>query len=345
MSPPLTPTAPRPALGQSRRERAAMAVLLLAILAMLLLSLGLGPAALSWRAVVGGLLDPADPLAGLIVWQIRLPRVLLALLIGLVLGLSGAALQGLLRNPLAEPGLLGISPAAAFGAVAVFYSGLSGAFALALPLGGILGATCAVALLHLLARRGGVLTLILAGVAVSSFAGALTSLALNLSPNPFAATEIVFWLLGSVADRSWEQVALALPFMALGSLLLATAGRGLEALSLGEDAAQTLGHPPQRTRALVVLGTALAVGAATAVAGAIGFVGLIVPHLLRPLVGHRPGRLLPLAALGGGALLLAADLAVRWLSPGPELKLGVVTALVGAPFFLVLLLRLRREAA
>nr|WP_119169011.1 iron ABC transporter permease [Algihabitans albus] len=328
-------------------SRAGVAALLLAGAAVLLftVSLSVGPAQLSPAATFAGLLDPADPVAGLIVWEIRLPRTLLAFLIGAVLGLSGAALQGLLRNPLAEPGLLGVSPAAAFGAVAVFYSGLAGSFALALPLGGIAGAGLAVLLLQLLAGRGGVLTLILAGVAVSSFAGALTSLALNLSPNPFATAEIVFWLLGSVADRSWQQVALALPFLALGSGLLLSATRGLEALSLGEEAAATLGQPPQRTRGLVVFGTALAVGAATAVSGAIGFVGLIVPHVLRPLVGHRPGRLLPLAALGGGTLLLAADLCVRLLSPGPELKLGVVTALVGAPFFLLLLLRLRREVA
>lgn len=331
------------AAGQ--RSHAGAAATLLTGLAVLLFAISLttGPAQLSLLATFKGLLDPADPVAGLIVWEIRLPRTLLAFLLGTVLGLSGAALQGLLRNPLAEPGLLGVSPAAAFGAVAVFYSGLAGSFALALPLGGIVGAGVAVLLLQLLAGRGGVLTLILAGVAVSSFAGALTSLALNLSPNPFATSEIVFWLLGSVADRSWQQVALALPFLVLGSGLLLSATRGLEALSLGEEAAATLGHPPKRTRGMVVFGTALAVGAATAVAGAIGFVGLIVPHLLRPLVGHRPGRLLPLAALGGGTLLLAADLCVRLLSPGPELKLGVVTALVGAPFFLLLLLRLRRE--
>ena len=331
----------------ARPSLAGAAAGLLAGLAFLLcaISLTVGPAQLSPAATLAGLLDPADPVAGLIVWEIRLPRTLLAFLIGAALGLSGAALQGLLRNPLAEPGLLGVSPAAAFGAVAVFYSGLAGSFALALPLGGIFGAGVAVLLLQLLAGRGGVLTLILAGVAVSSFAGALTSLALNLSPNPFATSEIVFWLLGSVADRSWQQVALALPFLLLGGLLLMSSTRGLEALSLGEEAAATLGHPPRRTRGLVVFGTALAVGAGTAVAGAIGFVGLIVPHLLRPLVGHRPGRLLPLAALGGGTLLLAADLCVRLLSPGPELKLGVVTALVGAPFFLLLLLRLRRELA
>jgi len=319
--------------------------LALAGAAMLAASLAAGPAGLPAAAVLRGLLDPADPVAGLIVWEIRVPRTLLALSIGAVLGLAGAALQGLLRNPLAEPGLLGVSPAAAFGAVVVFYSGLAGSFALALPLGGILGAAVAVLLLQILARQGAVLTLILAGVAVSSFAGALTSMALNLSPNPFATAEIVFWLLGSVADRSWEHVGLAAPFMLAGSLMLLAAARGLDALTLGEDAAQTLGHPPARTRALVVLGTALAVGAATAVAGAIGFVGLIVPHVLRPLVGHRPGRLLPLAALGGATLLLAADVAARWLSPGPDLKLGVVTALIGSPFFLALLLRLRREAA
>ncbi|WP_449687210.1 FecCD family ABC transporter permease [Aerophototrophica crusticola] len=208
------------------------------------------------------------------------------------------------------------------------------------------GALLATGVLYLLAGRdAGVLTLILAGVAVSSLAAALTSLALSLSPNPFALTEIVFWMLGSLADRSLEHVLLATPFMLLGAALLLSVGRGLDALSLGEDTARSLGFSVSRVGALVIVGTALAVGAAVAVAGAIGFIGLIVPHLLRPLVAHQPGRLLAPSALGGAALALAADIAVRLGGPGPELKLGVVTALLGAPFFLALVLRLRRSVA
>ena len=280
----------------------------------------------------------------LIVREVRLPRALLGLLIGVTLGLSGAALQGFLRNPLAEPGLIGVSASASFGAVLMFYTGLSGLFALALPLGGMVGACVGVVLIQALAGRGGSpFTLILAGIAVTSFAAALTSLTLNLAPNPFAALEIMFWLMGSLADRSFEHVWLSAPFMVAGWLLLATLGRPLDALTLGEDAAQTLGFDLRRVRHRLVFGTALCVGAATSVAGAIGFVGLVVPHLLRPLVGHKPSALLPASALGGAVLVLVADVAVRLLSPGRELKLGVLTALVGAPFFLFLVMRLRRQ--
>jgi iron complex transport system permease protein len=213
-----------------------------------------------------------------------------------------------------------------------------------LPLGGIAGGACAVLLMQALAgRTTGALPLILAGVAVSSLAGALTSLALNLSPNPFAALEIVFWMMGSLADRSLEHVWLAAPFMAAGWALLLGLGRALDALSLGEDTAQTLGVSLRAARNRMVCGVALGVGAATAVAGTIGFVGLVVPHLLRPLVGHRPRHLLLTSALGGACLVLAADLMVRLVTPGRELKLGVLTALIGAPFFFRLVWRLRRE--
>lgn len=318
--------------------------LVAAVLTAFVASLLIGPVVLDPAEVLRALFLGEPEASALIVREVRLPRAVLALTIGATLGLAGAALQGFLRNPLAEPGLIGVSAAAAFGAVAVFYTGLAGAFALALPLGGMAGALVAVVIVQLLAGQGGgSLSLILAGIAVSAFAAALTSLALNLAPSPFAALEIMFWLMGSLADRSFEHVGLALPFMALGWLLLATIGRPLDALTLGEDAAATLGADLADVRRRLVLGTALAVGAATAVAGAIGFVGLVVPHLLRPLVGHRPSALLLPSALGGAALTLAADIGVRLLSPERELKLGVLTALVGAPFFLLLILRYRRE--
>ena len=201
-------------------------------------------------------------------------------------------------------------------------------------------------LLHLLAgREASTLSIILAGVAINAFSAALTSLVLNFAPNPYAALEIIFWIMGSLADRSMEHVQLVAPIMLLGWLLLLASGRGLDALTLGEDTAASLGIDLGYLRLKLILGTALAVGAAVAVSGAIGFVGLVVPHLLRPLVGQQPARLLPASALGGAALLLAADLLVRLLPTGPELKLGVVTALVGAPIFLLLLHRLRREMA
>ena len=291
------------------------------------------------------LLRGEPSLGALVLYELRLPRALLGLAVGFSLGVAGAAMQGLLRNPLAEPGIVGISGSAALGAVVVFYSGLAGASALALPLGGIAGAAAATLVLFGLAGRGaGTTTLILAGVAINAFAGAATSLALNLSPNPYAALEIVFWLMGSLADRSMPHVALVLPLMALGWVLLLLSGPALDALTLGEDTAASLGFGLGRLRVQLIAGAALAVGSAVAVTGSIGFVGLVVPHLLRRLVGGRPGRLLLPSALGGGILTLAADLGVRLIGVRPELKLGVVTAIVGAPFLFHLIWRLRRSA-
>ncbi|MBY8978276.1 iron ABC transporter permease [Rhodobacteraceae bacterium NNCM2] len=314
------------------------------VVMLFLASLVIGPAVITPAAGLNALFSGEDAAATLVMREIRLPRAILGVMIGASLGLSGAVLQGYLRNPLAEPGLISVSSAAALGAVLAIYTGLSVTFPLALPLMALAGAVISVLLvLSLAGESGGSLTLILAGIAMTSFAGALTSLVLNLSTNPFAALEIVFWLLGSLTDRSMTHVWLAAPFMFAGWLLLASFGRGLDALSLGEETAVSLGVRPNRLRLAAVLGTAASVGAATAVAGAIGFVGLVVPHLVRPLVGERPSRLLLPSALGGAAMLLAADLGVRLLTPGHELKLGVVTALVGAPFFFWLILKTRRR--
>ncbi len=285
-------------------------------------------------------------LASAIFFEIRLPRTLLALLVGGTLGLCGAALQGLLRNPLAEPGLLGASSGAAFGAVLVFYFGLAGADSLLLPAGAVAGSLTALAVLYALAgRRGDFLTIVLAGIAINALAAALTSLALNFAPSPYAALEILFWMLGSLADRSLAHVWLALPLMVPGWLLVIGAARGLDALTLGEETAASLGFDPRRTQWLVIGGTALAVGGAVAVTGVVGFVGLVVPHLVRPWVGYRPSRLLVPSFLGGALLTAVADIAIRLMPPGPELKLGVVTALLGAPFFLHLVMRPRVAAA
>ncbi|MFG1236180.1 iron ABC transporter permease [Xanthobacter autotrophicus DSM 597] len=323
-------------------------VLGLGLLVLLLFcaSVAVGYAPLDLGAAFGDLLAGRPSVAALVLSELRLPRAILGAAVGFSLGLTGAALQGLMRNPLADPGVVGVSGAAALGAVIAFYFGFSTSFALALPLGGLVGAAAATAVLLALAARGaGTVMLILAGVALSSLAGALTALALNLAPSPYAALELVFWLMGSLADRSLVHVALALPFMAVGWVLVLATGPALDALTLGEDAAESLGFPLRRVRLLVIGGTAAAVGASVAVAGAIGFVGLVVPHLVRPLVGHRPGRLLAASGLAGAALTLGADIAVRLVPTRPELQLGVVTALIGAPFFLVLLARLRgREA-
>lgn len=302
-----------------------------------------GPAAAGTFELFNLFAEGQGEIAWMIMREIRLPRTILAVMIGFSLGLTGAALQGYLRNPLADPGVVGVSSMSALGAVLAIYTGLSASFGLALPIMAIGGGLVCVVLLQWLAGRGGVLTLVLAGVALSSLAGALTSLALNLSPNPFAAVEIIFWLLGSVTDRSMDHVVLAAPFMVIGWALIAWTARSLDALSLGEDSAASLGVNLEQMRWLIVLGAAVSVGAATAVAGVIGFVGLVVPHMLRPFVGHSPSRLLLASGLGGALLLVAADILVRLVMVGAELRLGVVTALIGAPFFLSLVLRARAE--
>ena len=308
-----------------------------------LASLLIGPAGFSIADSLAALFGGTGDAVSLVMQEIRLPRALLAIMVGISLGLSGAALQGYLRNPLAEPGLIGVSSSAALGAVVTLQTGLAAQMMFALPFFGLFGAGAAVVLLLLLAGpRGGSLTLILAGIAISALAAALTSLVLNLSPNPFATSEIVFWMLGSLADRSFSHITIALPFMALGWILILSTSRGLDALILGEDAAASLGINLTRLRWVLVLGVAACTGAATSVVGAIGFVGLVVPHILRPFVGARPSRLLPASALGGAALVLAADIAARIILPDRDLKLGVVMAIIGAPVFLHLIYRTRR---
>ncbi len=277
-----------------------------------------------------------------IVAELRLPRALLGMAIGAVLGLSGAVLQGFLRNPLADPAVVGVSPCAALGAVAAILLGIGGGvglFACAMA-----GAGGAVALLAALTwRSASATTFVLAGTVLSSLAGALTAFLISIAPDPYAVAEVIDWLMGALTDRGVEDLARAAPFLVAGAALLLLTAPSLDALTLGEEAARSLGVRLGRVRALVVAGTGLAVGASVAVTGVVGFVGLVVPHLLRPVFGHRPGALLAPSALGGAALVLAADSLCR-LAPGAgEVRLGVAMALLGAPFFLVLLLR--REAA
>ncbi len=284
-----------------------------------------------------------DHVATVILFDLRLPRLLVGLAVGAMLGLAGAALQGYLRNPLAEPSVLGTSNAAALGAVAALYFGLANLHPAALPLLSIVGALLSLALLFALAGRSeSPLTLILAGIAVGTLAGAGISLALNLSPNPFAAMEIMTWLMGSLENRSFGHLWAALPCIGAGMALLLWNGRALDALTLGEDGAQALGVDLARTRLRLLLGTAIGVGGAVAVSGAIGFVGLIVPHLIRPLTDRSPSAILLPSAIGGAALLTLADLAVRLIDTTSELKLGVVTAFLGVPVFLFHLMRERR---
>lgn len=308
-----------------------------------LTSLLFGAVDLSLDRLVAAARGDGDRIASIILFDLRLPRALLALAVGAMLGLAGAALQGYLRNPLAEPSVLGTSNAAALGAVAAIYFGLAQLHPAVLPGLAIGCALLSLGLLFLLAGDAeSPLTLILAGLAVATLAGAGISLALNLSPNPFAAMEIMTWLLGSLGNRSFDHVWIALPCIAIGTAMLLWNDRALDALTLGEDAAQALGADLKRTRRRLLLGTAIGVGGAVAVSGAIGFVGLIVPHLIRPLTDRSPSAILLPSAIGGAALLTLADLGVRIIPSTNELKLGVVTAFLGVPIFLIHLMRERR---
>lgn len=317
-------------------------LLLVAVLVTFMVSLSMGNASISVVQALKDLLNNTASLHKTVVWEIRFPRVTLALLVGATLGLAGAAMQSFLRNPLAEPGILGVSSGAALGAVVVLYFGLAAGAWYVLPGAAITGAMIALMLVYLLAGfRSSVLALILAGVAINAIAGAMIGVALNFAPSLFAMQEMVFWLMGSLANRNMQHVYVAAPFIVLGWILLLSRQRFLNALSLGEETAATLGFNAARERNLLLIGLALCVGAAVAVSGSIGFVGLVVPHLLRPLVGHQPSRVLLASALGGALLVLAADIFVRLVDVARELKLGVVTSLVGGPFFLMLILKTR----
>jgi iron complex transport system permease protein len=278
-----------------------------------------------------------------ILFELRLPRTLIGILVGAALGLSGAAMQAYLRNALAEPGTLGVSSMAALGAVASMFLGIAGMTPWSLPLFGVAGGIIGMATLFLLSGiAASVLTLVLAGVILGALAVAGISLALSLSPSPWAAAEIVRWLLGALTDRSMDDVTVAAPLIVAGAALIFTCRRSLDALILGEAGARSLGINLNRLQWRLAGGVGLLVGASVAVTGIIGFVGLVVPHLIRPLVGARPGALLLPSAIAGAALVLAGDILVRLLPGGSELQLGVVMSLVGAPFFFVLLYSMRR---
>lgn len=312
-------------------------MLAILVAALFAVSLMTGPAHFSPRTVAAALFSDQG-VASIIVRDIRLPRTILAALIGATFGLAGASLQGLLRNPLAEPSLFGAPQAAAATAAAIMAFGFANALSLAVPLGGIAGALLSVgALVAIAGRRASLTVTLLAGLALASLAGAAIALIINLAPNPYIALEIAFWLLGSLRDRSMEHVWLAAPFMIASWFVLAVNAGAFRALTLGEDAAASLGVNVERTRVLVVIGVALGVGAAVSVAGAISFVGLVAPHLVRRFYGSDPARVLLPASLAGAALLMVADIAVRLVPGAVEIKIGVVTALIGVPFFLAMI--------
>lgn len=312
----------------------ANALLAFALLGAILLALLLGSVPLSPVRVLTALGLQGNAGDTLVVWQIRMPRALAAAVVGAALGMSGAALQGLLRNPLAEPGILGVSATAALFATFVLFFGLAGAGPLILPLAAIAGALAATLVVALAAlRTRSAVTLILVGIGLSSFSAALMALLMNLAPNPFTLADMVNWTLGTVANRSFADLAYAAPFLAVGFGILLATRRGLAVLALGEEAAEGVGLDLRRQRLAVILGAGLATGAAVSLAGAIGFVGIVAPHLVRPFVGYDPARLLVPSALLGALVLILADIGVRLLPTDSELRLGVVAALIGAPIF------------
>ena len=314
----------------------------IAVALLFIAALNTGAADIDIAQAISDMFNQKNSLDSLIFADIRLPRAILAATVGATLGLAGAALQGLLRNPLAGPGLVGVSNGAALGAVIALYYGLSSIVWFAIPAAGMIGAALSVLLVFLLSgKTASIMTLLLAGVAVNALASSLISLALNFAPNPYAMSEMVFWLLGSIANRSMTDVFLAIPFMVIGWVMIFSSAQFLTALSLGEETAKTLGFNAMRCKVILIIGVAFSVGSAVSVSGSIGFVGLIVPHLMRPLMRFEPGKLLLSSALAGAAMILTADIIVQVVSPVQELKLGVITALVGGPFFLYLIVKNR----
>lgn len=319
-----------------------MAAIVLALVATLLLAGLFGPTALSPQEFVLGLIGASDTTTNIIVQDLRLPRLILGALCGATLGYAGALLQGLLRNPLADPGVVGVSASASLGAVIVIYLGAGAVGSFAVPLGAIAGALIATfILLAVSLRDASVLTLILTGVGISSLAAAGISLVMNFAPHPMTPQEMILWMMGSLENRSFHDLWLAAPFITVGLILVAGAGQGLNALSLGEDTARTLGVNIKSLRTRIVIGASLAVGATVAVAGAIGFVGLVVPHLARTLFGFEPKRILLPSALLGALILMLADVLTRLPIGYGQLRLGVVMGIIGAPVFLYIVFKTR----
>ena len=318
---------------------AAIPILIGVVGILFVLSIAVGRVTLTWDVWAA-----QDVISRTILVELRLPRAILGVLVGASLGLAGAAMQGYLRNALAEPGTLGISAMSALGAVLSIFFNIAGLHPWVLPICGVLGGMSGMTVLFVLSgRTASALTLVLSGIILSALAIAGISLALSLSPSPWAAQEIVRWMLGGLTDRSFDELTIAAPLIIVGCVAVLGCRRPLDALTLGETGARSLGIDLNRAQWQLAIGIGLIVGGSTAVTGVIGFVGLIVPHLMRPLVGSRPGALLVPSAIGGAALVLAGDIVVRLLPGGSELELGVMMSLIGAPFFFVLLHSMRRK--
>ena len=316
------------------RNPALIGGLIVASALLMLAAIMLGSTPLGTRHILQALMGQGSPGDAIVLWEIRLPRAMAAYAVGAALGLSGAALQGLLRNPLAEPGVLGVSASASLFATFTLYFGFSAISSLVLPLAAIAGALVATSFLAVVALRvNSVIALILIGVGISSFSGALMTLLMNLAPNPFSLSDMINWMMGTVANRSFEDILFAAPFLIIGAVLILSSGRDLSAFTLGEEAASGIGVSLTTVRMKVVFGTGFCTGAAVAIAGAVGFVGIVAPHLVRPHVDHEPSATLLPSALLGGVILVAADIFIRVAPTTTELKLGVVAALLGAPIF------------
>ena len=316
------------------RNPALIGGLIVASALLMLAAIMLGSTPLGTRHILQALMGQGSPGDAIVLWEIRLPRAMAAYAVGAALGLSGAALQGLLRNPLAEPGVLGVSASASLFATFTLYFGFSAISSLVLPLAAIAGALVATSFLAVVGLRvNSVIALILIGVGISSFSGALMTLLMNLAPNPFSLSDMINWMMGTVANRSFEDILFAAPFLILGAVLILSSGRDLSAFTLGEEAASGIGVSLTTVRMKIVFGTGFCTGAAVAIAGAVGFVGIVAPHLVRPHVDHEPSATLLPSALLGGVILVAADIFIRVAPTTAELKLGVVAALLGAPIF------------
>jgi iron complex transport system permease protein len=322
--------------------RSALAAkLCLLLLLCFVMSLVSGPTAFTSNQWVSLLSGAPDAALSTVLMDIRGPRAVAAALAGLALGASGAAMQGLMRNPLAEPGVMGVSASAALAATSCIYLGVATLSPLLIPIASLAGALAATSLVAAASvRLQGIASLILIGVAISAIAGALMALLVNLAPNPFSLSDLINWTAGSVANRDWDEVAFSAPFVLGGVALLAYGRRSLSALALGDETAHGMGVDLNRTRLLVIIGTGVATGGAVAIAGMIGFVGLIAPHMVRKAVNHDAGQTILPSALVGACLLLVSDVAVRLFPWGNELHLGTLAALIGAPLFAIIAMRM-----
>lgn len=333
-------------IGRSNPVAFVAMALVLAVIA----SLAIGPVSLSFEDVLKSLFHlGTDPRAETVVWQLRLPRTLVGMIVGAGLAVSGALMQGLFRNPMVDPGLIGIAPGAAMGAAAVIvfgnriFPGLEVLYLL--PLCAFMGGMIVALMVYraaVIEGRTSIIMLLLVGIAMTAICSAATGFFVHLS-NERQIRDITFWTMGSLGGARWEIVYVLTPCILIPLLITPWLARGLDALNLGEREAAYLGFPIEKLKRWVCLLTAIMVGGCVAVSGVVGFIGLLVPHVIRLIVGPAYRRLIPLTALGGATLLVFADMIARWIVAPAELPVGIITSLIGGPFFLVLLIQMRRS--